>query len=59
MHTEIESEAGSKEIKVNLDVGPKDDSVIIKVLREINDDFHDADKINIALDSTILYKLVE
>ena len=33
--------------------------MIIKALREINDDFHDANKINLALNSTILEKLVD
>ena len=39
--------------------GGRDDQLIIKALREVNDDFHDANKINIALDSTILEKLVD
>jgi len=39
--------------------GGRDDQLIIKALREVNDDFHDANKINVALDSTILEKLVD
>jgi hypothetical protein len=59
MHTEMVTDSGTKDVKINIDVGPKDDNVTKKVLREINDDFHDANKINAALNSTILEKLVE
>jgi hypothetical protein len=36
----------------------KDDILMTKVLIEINEDFHSADKINFALDSAILKELV-
>ena len=36
----------------------KDDVLRTKVLIEINEDFHQADKINFALNSTILSELV-
>ena len=37
----------------------KDDILRKKVLIEINEDFHQADKLNFALDSTILSELVK
>jgi hypothetical protein len=36
----------------------KDDILKTKVLIEINEDFHSADKINFALESNILHELV-
>lgn len=37
----------------------KDDVLRTKVLREITEDFHQADKLNFALESTILSELVK
>lgn len=37
----------------------KDDVLRTKVLIEINEDFHQADKINIALKTTVLEELVK
>lgn len=40
------------------EMASKDDILMTKVLIEINEDFHSADKINFALDSTILKELI-
>lgn len=40
------------------EMASKDDVLKTKVLIEINEDFHSAEKINLALDSTILKELV-
>ena len=56
--TQVEAESGEKSVQTSLKAGGRDDQLIIKALREVNDDFHDAVKVNQALDSTILQKLV-
>lgn len=58
IHTEFEVDSGAKSVTSSIKAGGRDDKLIKKVLREINDDFHDAVKINLALNSTILEKLV-
>lgn len=58
IHTEYNTESGVQSIDTSIKKGGRDDALIIKVLREINDDFHDANKITLALNSTILEKLV-
>jgi hypothetical protein len=42
-----------------MELADKDDLLRTKVLIEVNEDFHQADKVNIALDSTILEELVK
>jgi len=45
--------------KMCREMSGKDDVLRTKVLTEINEDFHQADKINFALESTILSELVK
>ena len=45
-------------VKMCKELAGNDDILKTKVLIEINEDFHQADKINFALESTILHELV-
>lgn len=59
IHTTYVTEDGEEgEITSEIKPGGRDDKLLIKALREINDDFHDANKMQLALNSTILEKLV-
>jgi hypothetical protein len=44
---------------MQLEMSGKDDTLRTKVLIEINEDFHQADKVNVALDAKILAELVK
>mmetsp|Transcript_39466 Transcript_39466/g.39017 ORF Transcript_39466/g.39017 Transcript_39466/m.39017 type:complete len:288 (+) Transcript_39466:27-890(+) len=56
--TTVDTEGAKFEVSSSIKAGGRDDKLITKALKEINDDFHDAIKINLALGSTILEKLV-
>ena len=56
--TTYNTEEGTDQVTSHLKSGGRDDELIKKALREINDDFHDAIKMSKALNSTILEKLV-
>lgn len=59
LFVQIKSNLPSIIDKMCLEMNTKDDVLRTKVLKEVNEDFHQADKLNYALKSEILYQLVQ